>query len=200
MHFILIWDSTLCWQRHLPSDATQDSDELRAKSRRIYESRAREDEEEPGGFLDLNATPRGFDLNAPVEEESPRGQSGWLPANEEDDGAWLPIQEEIEEGKDNTEESKLSLAEIIAPSQVPVKTEEQEPAVKPEKSDSPLQSDEPEDSYHEREAEDAREIVKDSDDEPELKPLVIPSTKASGPASAVIQRSVDSVSFVIICY
>ncbi|BBN11750.1 integrator complex subunit 1 [Marchantia polymorpha subsp. ruderalis] len=181
-------------KRHLPSDATQDSDELRAKSRRIYESRAREDEEEPGGFLDLNATPRGFDLNAPVEEESPRGQSGWLPANEEDDGAWLPIQEEIEEGKDNTEESKLSLAEIIAPSQVPVKTEEQEPAVKPEKSDSPLQSDEPEDSYHEREAEDAREIVKDSDDEPELKPLVIPSTKASGPASAVIQRSVDSVS------
>ncbi|KAL2636269.1 hypothetical protein R1flu_007748 [Riccia fluitans] len=181
-------------KRQLSSDATHsESDESRVKSRRLYESGSREGEEEPGGFLDLNATPLGFDLNAPVtEEDSPHQPSDWVPAKEKQDEAWRPAQEEVDE-KDDTAESKPLVVENAAASQVTSKIEVEEPT-KLEKLDSPPQLNEPKVGNEEREAEDLEEIKKDSDEQPELKPLATSPPEPSVPAPAVFQRSLESIS------
>ena len=55
----------------------------KAKTRRISPA-GRTDDEQGSGDLDLNATPLGFDLNAPVEEEEIlQCDSGWLSPPEE---------------------------------------------------------------------------------------------------------------------
>lgn len=55
----------------------------KAKTRRISPA-GRTDDDQGSGDLDLNTTPLGFDLNAPVEEEEIlQGDSGWLSPPEE---------------------------------------------------------------------------------------------------------------------
>lgn len=172
------------FQRHL---TPEESDESRSKSRRILDSRNREEEEDPGGFLDLNATPRGFDLNAPVdEEENSHGQSGWLPAQDEF------------EGKGDITEPQRLVVEEVAQLDAPTKVEIDAGASKSEDSASSAVPADRAGQFQERETEEARINSKDDGDEPELQPVIESVPKLSSLESSILQRTLEPVSSALL--
>lgn len=71
-------------QRPNHPNGEETSDDSRKKKVRRISPIGRIGDEEGSGDLDLNATPLGFDLNAPVaEEDLLQAGSGWLSAQEE---------------------------------------------------------------------------------------------------------------------
>ncbi|CAM6088323.1 unnamed protein product [Calypogeia fissa] len=166
-------------KRHL---TPEESDESRSKSRRILDSRNREEEEEPGGFLDLNTTPRGFDLNAPVaEDENSHGQSGWLPAQDEF------------EGKRDTTESHLLVVEEVAHVEASTKVEIDAGAAKSEDSEASTVPLERAGQFQEGGTEEARGEKEDGD-EPELLTATESAPKLSILATSILQRTLEPAS------
>jgi len=87
------------WQRHNQPDEDETSESLhQTKARRISSAGRRVSDEEGSGDLDLNATPLGFDLNAPVEEEE------LLQSNSD----WVSVHQDVESKPDIAEAARLN--------------------------------------------------------------------------------------------
>lgn len=72
-------------QRHSQPDEDETPEAShQTKTRRISPTGRRVSDEEGSGDLDLNATPLGFDLNAPVEEEDVlQANNNWLSSHQD---------------------------------------------------------------------------------------------------------------------
>lgn len=85
-------------QRHNQPDEDETPESLhQTKTRRISPAGRRVSDEEGSADLDLNATPLGFDLNAPVEEEET------LLANSE----WEGARQDVEGKPDGAEVARI---------------------------------------------------------------------------------------------
>lgn len=101
-------------QRHSQPDEDETPESLhQTKARRISPAGRRVSDEEGSGDLDLNATPLGFDLNAPVEEEE------LLQSNSD----WGSVHHDVESKPDIAEAVRINPLPIEATSLDQPKTE-----------------------------------------------------------------------------
>lgn len=94
-------------QRHNQPDEDETPESLhQAKARRISPAGRRVSDEEGSGDLDLNATPLGFDLNAPVEEEE------LLQSNSD----WGSVHQDVESKPDIADAARINPPPLVVAS------------------------------------------------------------------------------------